>query len=128
MSGMEWLGHRVVPVSQLACEWPVPCPWWRCLTCGERWPGLPDQRCHGAPVASDDSRHGTVNGYQNLHCRCDRCRGAWAEYVRARRNHKRVTRRVIVPQETDGDGAAPTARPLADDTVRSVDMAQGSAH
>lgn len=24
-----------------------------------------------------DDRHGTVNGYQNLKCRCDLCRDAW---------------------------------------------------
>ena len=33
----------------------------------------------------DDERHGTVNGYNNLRCRCDKCRQAWAEYIRERR-------------------------------------------
>jgi len=27
----------------------------------------------------DDPRHGTVNGYRNLYCRCDRCREAHRE-------------------------------------------------
>ncbi len=33
------------------------------------------------PLAPDDPRHGTSNGYKNLHCRCDRCRAAWAAYT-----------------------------------------------
>lgn len=28
-----------------------------------------------------DPRHGTVNGYANLSCRCDLCRSAWAAYI-----------------------------------------------
>jgi hypothetical protein len=31
-----------------------------------------------APLAEDDSRHGTVNGYGNLGCRCEACRTAHA--------------------------------------------------
>lgn len=31
-------------------------------------------------LAPDDPRHGTANGYNNLKCRCDRCRQAWADY------------------------------------------------
>jgi hypothetical protein len=31
----------------------------------------------------DDPRHGTPNGYNNLGCRCQRCRDAWAAYCRA---------------------------------------------
>jgi hypothetical protein len=27
-----------------------------------------------------DLRHGTVNGYSNLHCRCNYCREAWRQY------------------------------------------------
>jgi len=30
----------------------------------------------------EDERHGTVNGYVNLGCRCDRCRGAQRDYCR----------------------------------------------
>ncbi len=30
----------------------------------------------------DDERHGTVNGYANLDCRCDRCRAAWRDHHR----------------------------------------------
>jgi len=29
----------------------------------------------------DDPRHGTVNGYTNVKCRCDRCRKAWRAVV-----------------------------------------------
>jgi hypothetical protein len=36
-------------------------------------------------ISADDPRHGTVNGYSNLECRCDRCREAHrvdhAEYM-----------------------------------------------
>lgn len=36
-----------------------------------------------------DPRHGTVNGYVNLKCRCPDCRKAWAERARAlRREHE----------------------------------------
>jgi hypothetical protein len=31
-------------------------------------------------MTPNDPRHGTLNGYSNLHCRCDACRGAWADY------------------------------------------------
>ena len=37
------------------------------------------------PMALNDPRHGTVNGYGNLRCRCDDCRAAWAEYFRGLR-------------------------------------------
>lgn len=33
-----------------------------------------------------DPRHGTLNGYCNLMCRCDACRSAAREYDRARRS------------------------------------------
>lgn len=29
------------------------------------------------PMTADDVRHGTVNGYGNLRCRCGPCRDAW---------------------------------------------------
>lgn len=35
-------------------------------------------------IADDDPRHGTANGYTNLHCRCDRCRVANTAYIRGR--------------------------------------------
>lgn len=45
-------------------------------------------------LAHDDSRHGTVNGYGNLGCRCDACRAAHAaahsEYIRRKRAEGRV--------------------------------------
>lgn len=28
----------------------------------------------------DDIRHGTLNGYVNLRCRCQRCRDRWSAY------------------------------------------------
>jgi len=31
-------------------------------------------------IDADDARHGTVNGYSNYHCRCEKCRSAWREY------------------------------------------------
>lgn len=36
-------------------------------------------------LADGDKRHGTANGYNNHHCRCDACRQAWAEMVSERR-------------------------------------------
>jgi hypothetical protein len=42
----------------------------------------------------DDPRHGTTNGYGNLHCRCDRCREAkrimHAEYMKRVRAEGRI--------------------------------------
>lgn len=36
-------------------------------------------------LAADDPRHGTVNGYGNLGCRCSACRDAWAvEFLKLR--------------------------------------------
>lgn len=34
------------------------------------------------PLAPDDPRHGTLNGYTQLRCRCDRCRAAKLDYQR----------------------------------------------
>lgn len=36
----------------------------------------------------DDPRHGTINGYNNLKCRCDRCRAANTEAVRKWREER----------------------------------------
>jgi hypothetical protein len=33
----------------------------------------------------DDPRHGTVNGYNNLKCRCQACRAAWGARTKLRR-------------------------------------------
>ncbi|MCE0485434.1 hypothetical protein [Ornithinimicrobium sediminis] len=40
------------------------------------------------PLAPDDPRHGTINGYGNLGCRCDACREAHRE------NHMRYMKKV----------------------------------
>lgn len=32
-------------------------------------------------MKDDDPRHGTTNGYNNLKCRCQPCRNAWASDV-----------------------------------------------
>lgn len=40
------------------------------------------------PMAEDDPRHGTVNGYKNQRCRCDRCREAWVADVARRRQQR----------------------------------------
>lgn len=39
-------------------------------------------------LAENDLRHGTVNGYSNLKCRCQPCRDAWADYVYRRRQER----------------------------------------
>ena len=38
----------------------------------------------------EDSRHGTVNGYANLRCRCDACREAWRIYYASVRRRYRA--------------------------------------
>ncbi len=42
-------------------------------------------------MRSDDPRHGTENGYSNLHCRCEDCREAHRVYYRIRREQRRRT-------------------------------------
>jgi hypothetical protein len=32
-------------------------------------------------LTADDPRHGTINGYTNLACRCPECREAWRVYM-----------------------------------------------
>ena len=39
-------------------------------------------RLAAVPLADDDPRHGTIGGYNNHGCRCDRCRAAIAAYRR----------------------------------------------
>jgi hypothetical protein len=36
-----------------------------------------------------DPRHGTINGYTNLSCRCPECRSAWSAYILKRRKYER---------------------------------------
>lgn len=40
-------------------------------------------------LAPDDPRHGTVNGYINLRCRCAPCREAGSAYQRERQGWKK---------------------------------------
>ena len=47
-------------------------------------------------LAPDDPRHGTVNGYSNLDCRCQRCRDAWAADSKQKRS-KRAERIALDP-------------------------------
>lgn len=47
------------------------------------------------PLAVDDPRHGTVNGYGNLGCRCDACRRAHAENHAAYMAKKRARGEVV---------------------------------
>lgn len=37
----------------------------------------------------DDKRHGTVNGYNNYDCRCDRCKKAHADDAQKRKTDRR---------------------------------------
>jgi hypothetical protein len=46
------------------------------------------ERAKTNPLAPDDPRHGTANGYNNYLCRCEPCRQAWATYTRET-NHRR---------------------------------------
>jgi len=36
-------------------------------------------------MESNDPRHGTLNGYCNLGCRCERCKVPWVAYNKQRR-------------------------------------------
>jgi len=47
--------------------------------------GEPSKPC----LAPDDPRHGTVNGYSNLGCRCDDCKSAWRVQTRQQREARR---------------------------------------
>jgi hypothetical protein len=47
------------------------------------------------PLADDDRRHGTANGYGNLGCRCAECRAAHAAHHRAYIKRQREAGRVI---------------------------------
>lgn len=37
---------------------------------------------NASPLLATDPRHGTLNGYNNLGCRCEACRNAIAAYMR----------------------------------------------
>lgn len=41
------------------------------------------------PLHPEDPRHGTVNGYNNLGCRCADCKTAWTEFCKRRRQERR---------------------------------------
>jgi hypothetical protein len=42
------------------------------------------------PLTEDDPRHGTINAYCNLKCRCTPCRKEWAAYVDRLRHARRL--------------------------------------
>lgn len=47
------------------------------------------------PLAPDDPRHGTSNGYGNLGCRCEECRAAHAANHAAYIKRQRAAGRVV---------------------------------
>lgn len=47
---------------------------------------------------SSTAPHGTASTYNNHKCRCDECRIAWAEYVKARRVTPRTVKRWMESQ------------------------------
>jgi hypothetical protein len=49
-------------------------------------------------MTPDDPRHGTVNGYTNLKCRCKSCRRAWADAA-IRKRKARASRLSATPVE-----------------------------
>jgi hypothetical protein len=51
-------------------------------------------RMHRAQI-----EHGTISCYNNRHCRCDLCRGAWRDYCRARSRARRLA--IMGPEPTD---------------------------
>ena len=38
----------------------------------------------------NDPRHGTLNGYSNLGCRCVRCKVPWVAYCKRRREERKA--------------------------------------
>jgi len=58
------------------------------------------------PLAPNDPRHGTVNGYSNCFCRCERCRAVWRRYIQRKgwnREHMRRYREDMRQQRTSHD-------------------------
>lgn len=49
------------------------------------------------PPATPEPWHGTSGGYSNHSCRCDDCRGAWANRMKAYRRRQRVARAPSAP-------------------------------
>lgn len=64
----------------------IPATYWRgcrCDACRKAASAYSaERRAKQAPLAADDPRHGTANGYSNLKCRCERCTNAWAVWHR----------------------------------------------
>lgn len=66
---------------------------------------MADENAARDRLAPGDPRHGTMNGYNNLRCRCDRCREAWAEwhwrnnYDRHRTEQGRLRERYRIARE-----------------------------
>ena len=56
-------------------------------------------RVTGAILDPDDPRHGTVNGYGNLRCRCEACREANSNH------HREYMLRVVASGELATPGA-----------------------
>ncbi len=50
-------------------------------------------------LTPDDPRHGTPNCYTNLHCRCDTCKKAWADYHRDYMNRNEWQARLHASRE-----------------------------
>jgi len=55
---------------------------------------------YGDPLSAAPARwqHGTVHGYQNRDCRCDRCRKAYADYRREREHRRHPEMRRYAPR------------------------------
>jgi hypothetical protein len=45
---------------------------------------LADNRARKAPRTRRPIKHGSINGYNQRHCRCEPCRKAWSSYQRER--------------------------------------------
>jgi hypothetical protein len=57
----------------------------------------------------DDPRHGTLNGYINLECRCTACRAANAAYQR----------RLVARRREAAGGAHPVGKPTSASTYNN---------
>lgn len=61
------------------------------------------RRNSSTELTADDPRHGTVNAYNNLGCRCDRCRAANTEYCRMLRLRPPAPPKPAVPTQLPGE-------------------------
>lgn len=59
-----------------------------------------------------DPRHGTMNGYNNLKCRCLRCKEAWRIYPNNQMHNRKYRARLAAEGFVTGDRRRPRKQPF----------------